>query len=116
MKTKMKTKKPTELVCEVYYKGLRKHLKEFLKEESECETFDVGYALDELDDIKEIVQYGRQMFNDYFDEYDKEENHAPRKLMKPAVKSTKEKEIKKAVHSIYECEDPKCNLHNEEEE
>lgn len=115
MKTK-KRMKPTELVCEVYYKGLRKHLKEFLKEEeSECKIFDVGYALDELDDLKEIVKYGRQMFNDYFDG---EEDLTERKLMKPAVKVSPEKykKIKDAVHSVCGCEDPKCKFHDEEEE
>ena len=116
MKTKNKKRmKPTELVCEVYYKGLRKHLKEFLKEESECETFDVGYALDELDDLKEIVKYGRQMFNDYFDD---NEDPTERKLMKPTVKVSpkKYKKIKDAVHTVCDCEDPKCLKHDEEEE
>lgn len=114
MKTK-KRMKPTELVCEVYYKGLRKHLKEFLKEEeSECKIFDVGYALDELDDLKEIVKYGRQMLNEFFKEEDC--YHAERELLKPAVKSSKEKEIKRAVKEVCACNDPHCLKHDEEEE
>lgn len=116
MKTKnKKTMKPTELVCEVYCRGLDEYLKEFLKDNEEDKyDYEPWNSLESLNDLKEVVDFGRSLLK----QFTKEQNiPSQRELMKPKVKLTKDrkKEIKKAVHLISECEDPKCNLHDEEE-